>query len=1062
MATGDWRRLASGPVLALAALGVLAAWPLVRAGYPTIGDGLIHFYRLVEFEHLLQSGAWFPRWATDLGYGYGYPLFNYYPPLAYYLGALFGGLGLSVANSLVAVYAASWLLALSGAYRLARERGGPAAGLIAAAAYGLSPYLYFNSLARGALPETLGLGLLPWVLWAGYRVSQRPSRGRVLLGAALLAALFLTHLLTALLALPLIALFWLIAWRTRPAASSPAHYQLLITILLALGLAAYFILPALLETRFVQIGQLTQPGDLDYHNNFLALGDLLALPRTFDARLVFRAVPPSLSLAALALALFGLGRRAWQGRRGAGRLDAWDAGLWLGLAGLSLLTLRLSQPVWEHTPDANLIQFPWRLVGPASLLLALLAGRADLTPPAPLLPYAPLRGSTTSREGGRRANAALPEMGGVALALAGLFFYSLTWTFSASPPAPVTASVRDLARYELDSGQLGTTSTGEFLPAGVTQLPDPHSLEGAYALHSVIERLGAPPAGVTVESQTNSVTSAGAVVTAQAPAVLTFELFNFPGWRATVDGRPAPITTSQPNGLIQVGVPAGQHSVEVSFGSTPLRTVAVALSFMAAGLMAVIASGRVPFGRARDLTPPAPLPLREGGSRSMQRNPMVDSGTGSADLAPVAVVLTALVLVGLRVAAIDGHDTLFARSRFDGERVAGAGQTLDVNFQDELVLIGLDLPRSKMAADASLPVTLYWRAQNVPAVNYAATVQVLDDQGNLWGQSDSQNPGGLPTSRWATSQYAHDVHTLRLRPGTPPGQYRLVAGVYQVGGAALSVLDANRVPQGQTQALGALTVTRAGRPPAAIDAAQPADIAFGPLTYLGGSLSSTSPQAGDDLTVELFWRAAGGALPGLTLHLQLTDGGGHLIQHWDGPPARADYPVEEWTAGEIVRAVVRLPVPVDAPAGAASLKINLTGAPDLPPPAVIANLTVRVPARSFVVPPMAHVLNVAMGPAVKLLGYDLGPDGLTLHWQAAQGMDTSYFVFVHALDAAGNIISQVDQAPLAGARPTTGWLPGEVLTDPYHLPLSGARSLEVGLYDPATRQRLGTATIPLG
>src|SRR5579859_3391816 len=390
MATGDWRRLASGPVLALAALGVLAAWPLVRAGYPTIGDGLIHFYRLVEFEHLLQSGAWFPRWATDLGYGYGYPLFNYYPPLAYYLGALFGGLGLSVANSLVAVYAASWLLALSGAYRLARERGGPAAGLIAAAAYGLSPYLYFNALARGALPETLGLGLLPWALWAFYRLARRPTGAHLVLAALLFAALVLTHLLTALLALPLIVLFWCLARLGQPLDSTTpvktgglfqlliTNYQLLLTFLLGFGLAAYFLIPAVLETRSVHIGQLTGPGDLDFRNNFLSLSTLLAWPATFDSRLVFHAVPPSLSLAALALAALGLARRAWGRRRG---LAAWDAGLWLGLIGLSLFTLRFTQPLWEHLPGASLVQFPWRLVGPASLLLALLAARAvDVAP----------------------------------------------------------------------------------------------------------------------------------------------------------------------------------------------------------------------------------------------------------------------------------------------------------------------------------------------------------------------------------------------------------------------------------------------------------------------------------------------------------------------------------------------------------------------------------------------------------------------------------------------------------------------------------------------------------
>src|SRR5258705_13602850 len=78
-----------GPAAALAALWLLAFWPVARAGYAGIGDGLNHFYRLVGFEHLLRQGSWVPRWGADLGFGYGYPLFNYYPSFTYYLGAFF-------------------------------------------------------------------------------------------------------------------------------------------------------------------------------------------------------------------------------------------------------------------------------------------------------------------------------------------------------------------------------------------------------------------------------------------------------------------------------------------------------------------------------------------------------------------------------------------------------------------------------------------------------------------------------------------------------------------------------------------------------------------------------------------------------------------------------------------------------------------------------------------------------------------------------------------------------------------------------------------------------------
>ena len=76
------------------------------------------------------------------------------------------------------------------------------------------------------------------------------------------------------------------------------------------------------------------------------------------------------------------------------------------------------------------------------------------------------------------------------------------------------------------------------------------------------------------------------------------------------------------------------------------------------------------------------------------------------------------------------------------------------------------------------------------------------------------------------------------------------------------------------------------------------------------------------------------------------------------------------------------------------------------------------------------------------------------------GIHDSYAVFVHALDASGAIIAQADGLTLGGTRPTTSWVMGEVLTDRYNLPLKGAARMELGLYDPLTRQRLGTVRIP--
>ncbi len=1033
----------AAPAFALAALTLLAAWPVLRAGYPTIGDGLNHYYRLAEFAHLLRQGVWFPRWAPDLAYGFGYPLFNYYPPLTYYLGALLHAVGLTFAHSLLGVYLLAWALAVTGAYAAAHDRWGDPAGLLAAAANGLSPYLYFNALARGALPETLGLGLLPWVLWAAGRLT--PGKPLRLVTAALLfAALTLTHFLTAFLALPLLALAAL--W---PAEPMPKGWGRLgragLAVALGLGLSAYFLLPAVLETGAVQVHQLTTPGDLDFRNNFLRLGALLAWPQPFDPRLVFHVVPPSLSLAALAVALIGLALTVWRTRRLDGATVAWAGALVV----YTVLTLPATTALWTLVPVAGIIQFPWRLVGLASLVLALLAGRAVYDPAVNTAALANSKGEVRLRGLGeaqaiRSGRSLLVNLPGALLVIAVvvLYTFSLTWSFATAFDAPADAGVGDLTRYEVSSGQLGTTSAGEFLPVAVQTLPAADALSAAYAVADVISRLNTVPAGVRVTAQQTSVTSVGAQVTADAAATLTFDLFAYPGWRVAVDGQAVALRAAEGTGLITVEVPAGAHTVTVTFGLTPLRTAAVALSLLTAlGLAAITVRG----WRARPTL----------------------AGAASAPPQPVAVYIavavTALALLVLRVAAIEGRATVFARSPFDGAAVAGVARPLDVNFDDQLVLLGHDPAALTLPADGALDLTLYWRAQSVPSVDYAATVQVWDAAGNLWAQSDSQHPGRRPTTRWRTDQYARDAHTLTLPLGTPPGTYQVVVGVYPVSGPPLSVLDADQVPQGEYYALGPLTVT----PAATLPTWTGTPLAnVGVLRLLELTAEPRTLRPGDDVTLVLLWQTPGPA-PDLTVGLGLLSADNQVIVEHSGPPS-ADYPVLDWRRGEIVRAVQHLRLPADAAPGRLTLAMRQntvsTGAPiGLPVELPAYTFTVQALDRSYVVPPIQHLLPTDLGPAVQLLGYDLDVEAgsITLYWQTRALLDQRYTVFVQALGADGAVLAQADQQPANGARPTTSWLPGEVITDAYRLPLAGATQLSLGLYDPTTRVRLSTVTIAL-
>ena len=64
-------------------LPVFAILPLLtHAGLPNTADGPAHLMRQVELNLAWQDGNLFPRWAPDLAYGYGAPLFSYAPTAA--------------------------------------------------------------------------------------------------------------------------------------------------------------------------------------------------------------------------------------------------------------------------------------------------------------------------------------------------------------------------------------------------------------------------------------------------------------------------------------------------------------------------------------------------------------------------------------------------------------------------------------------------------------------------------------------------------------------------------------------------------------------------------------------------------------------------------------------------------------------------------------------------------------------------------------------------------------------------------------------------------------------
>ncbi len=116
--------------------------------------------------------------------------------------------------------------------------------------------------------------------------------------------------------------------------------------------------------------------------------------------------------------------------------------------------------------------------------------------------------------------------------------------------------------------------------------------------------------------------------------------------------------------------------------------------------------------------------------------------------------------------------------------------------------------------------------------------------------------------------------------------------------------------------------------------------------------------------------------------------------------------------------------------------------------------------------PRAFPVAIFGADQVALVGYRLtgtaAPGAavqLDVTWQALQPLQKDYTVFVQALDATQTIRGQEDIQPQAGKSPTSGWTPGQIITDTYSLQIdpagpAGSYQLILGLYDWQTGQRL--------
>jgi 6-pyruvoyl-tetrahydropterin synthase related domain len=363
-----------GPLLILLAAG-LAVVPLLVRGTSCGHDFDFHLVSWIDALNSWRHGIVYPHWATTPNYNAGEPRFVFYPPLTWMLGA---ALGAVLPWTWVATAMTFLLLAGTGlaTRALARQALPEGAATLAGCVAIFSGYTLYTVYERSAFAELAGGIWIPLLLLLR---EERPDHGSrrwfdrsTPLLALVIAAAWLSNAPVGVMACYLLAAMAMVvagmrrSWKPLVRAAAGAA--------LGMALAAFYLVPAAVEQKWVDIRQATgDPGE-QIQNSFLFghhADPELAMHDVELHRVSWVAVA---MLAELALAIVVSWRR---GKLPGGR--SWWVPLALIPAGVLLLLLPISMPLWNLLPKMLFLQFPWRwlvvLEAPLGIFVAAAAQR---------------------------------------------------------------------------------------------------------------------------------------------------------------------------------------------------------------------------------------------------------------------------------------------------------------------------------------------------------------------------------------------------------------------------------------------------------------------------------------------------------------------------------------------------------------------------------------------------------------------------------------------------------------------------------------------------------------
>ncbi len=515
--------------------------------------------RVFEMGKALGDGMFPVRWVRDLGYGYGYPIFNFYAPFPYYLGGLMSFFNLDSLFATKFIFAFGVITAGITMYLFLKKFFSSPGAVLGAVVYLYFPYHAVNAFVRGDIGEIYSYLFYPLVFYGLLKIHTGKKTRKeiifsILLSSIALAFVIISHNLSAFMLFIFMGIFIIssvISGREKRVLAS-SYFGV---IVLAFLISSFYSLPALLEMKYTnvysQIG-----GGANYADHFVCLSQLWSSPWGFGGSakgcvdgLSFALGKLNIAIVLLSVVLlFFTFKKSKQ--------------IFLALFSIGslimavFLMLSISDPVWK-LPYFSFIQYPWRFLAFTGFFIAVLSAFcAD------------------------SIKTLLKSNAFIAFIVLGVF---LTIYINGKYFIPQKFLSIDSLSYTSIDYIKGVTSkiSDEYLPTDFNK---------KMGVATQVFNAG----NSKIDVITNKTNNVRADIESTLPSKVTVNVAYFPAWKLFIDGSEREYSTD--NGIITTDLDSGKHTVEARYYETPIENLGDFLSIigiLSAVFLGIIAKGRI-------------------------------------------------------------------------------------------------------------------------------------------------------------------------------------------------------------------------------------------------------------------------------------------------------------------------------------------------------------------------------------------------------------------------------------------------------------------------------------